>query len=262
MSANAPQPVILRIDDIGASSKLYEQYGRSPIHFGGHRLPIPYILNWGAIKRSSLFKTWGPYREMISDEWEEVFSILSKYNAKMTVCITACWVEADNTLVPFPEKFPDQAAILKQAANQGLIEIGNHGLTHCVVGQHLPQTWKSNRSLHREFWDWLPAEIITQHIKQSQEILTSYFGNVVTFTPPGNQWTEYTEEVAYKEGLRFLSARFPQNRPHHLKWADQHPVYAFHDRELVLEGTEWLEKLLQKIILANQQAATVQELYA
>jgi peptidoglycan/xylan/chitin deacetylase (PgdA/CDA1 family) len=260
---SAPTPIILRIDDIGASSKQYEQYGKSPFRIGARTIPVPSILNWGGLKRLPMFRSWGPYREMKASEWEKVFELLTTYKARLTVCVTACWVEADSTLTPFPEKFPEEAAILKKGLEKGLIEIGNHGLTHCVVGRHLPHPFKGNRSMHREFWDWLPEETIAEHIKESQRILTDYFGEIVTFTPPGNQWTDYTEEVAAKEGLRFLSARFPQgHRQPHLTWTTKQRTYAFHDRELVLDGTNWLKKLLEELEERNEQACTVRELYA
>jgi peptidoglycan/xylan/chitin deacetylase (PgdA/CDA1 family) len=255
--------VIVRIDDIGASSKQYEQYGKSPLRFGKMTLPIPFILNWGFMKRMPGIKGWGPYREMTAAEWESVCTILEEYDAKMTVCVTAAWVEADGSLTPFPEKFPEEAAALKHGVEKGLLEIGNHGLTHCVVGKHLPQLWRGNRSMHREFWDWLPEAVHAEHLETAQAILQDYFGKVTTLTPPGNQWAEYTEKAAHTHGLRVLSARFPSTpRDHSLIWADQHETYAFHDRELVLEGTAWLIRLLESLASRNEQACTVKELYA
>jgi len=55
---------------------------------------------------------------------------------KLTVGITACWVTYDGDLIPFPEKYPEQADLLKFGSESGLLEIANHGLTHCVVGKH------------------------------------------------------------------------------------------------------------------------------
>lgn len=248
---------ILRIDDIGASSKYYEQYGRIVIK--GQRLPMPFV-NIGPIKRQRFFRGWGPYREMRSKEWHLVYQLLTKYKARLTVCVTASWVEINGSLTPFTKKFPEEAGILKKGLLDGHIEIGNHGLTHCVVGHHLPRFWSGNRAMHREFWPSFPDSLHDSHLKQSQDILQNFFGAVTTFTPPGNQWTDATEQAAVKRGLKVISAQFP-DRHHVMKWANQHPVYAFHDREIVLYGVEWFENLLKTIRENNHQAKTVRELY-
>ena len=59
----------------------------------------------------------------------------------------------------------------------GIIEIANHGLTHCVLIENLfyPRPFSSNRKFHREFWKWLSPEIHKEHIYRSQEILSNYF---------------------------------------------------------------------------------------
>ena len=54
-----------------------------------------------------------------------------------------------NNLVPFPEKFPEEAEAIKKGLDKGVIDIALHGLTHCVVGKHLPRFFSSNRSCCR-----------------------------------------------------------------------------------------------------------------
>ena len=95
----------------------------------------------------------------------------------MTVGITACWAITENELIPFDEKFPDQASILREGSEEGLIEIANHGLCHCVLTDNLfhPRLFSSNRKYHREFWSWLPDEYHKVHVETSQEILTRIF---------------------------------------------------------------------------------------
>lgn len=253
--------VILRIDDIGAASKYNEQYGRA-LRLAGKTIPFP-VSHVGPLKRLPPFRGWGPYREMSPEEWEQTFELLATYGAHLTVCITAAWVEDDNSLTPFPQKFPAQAKLLKDAAKSGLIEIGNHGLTHCVLGEHKPRLLRGNRTQHREFWDWLPDTLHAEHLKRAQTILTDYFGPIITLTPPGNQWTRATESEAQKVGLRFISARFPDwTEPHALTWTDQHTTYAFHDREIVLEGVPWLKNLLATLKDKNEQGRSVKDLYA
>ena len=152
------EPIFLRIDDIGASTKKFEIYSKNR------------FANILFFKYLKSYRSWGPYQELSKKEWEQVFEILSNYNAKLTVGITASWVERDSTLVPFPEKYPEQADLLKLGSENRLIEIANHGLTHCIVGKHLPKMFTSNRKYHREFWDWIPRDIHFEHLEKSQQI--------------------------------------------------------------------------------------------
>ncbi len=93
---------IFRIDDIGASTKQFEQYGRWKIG------------NFWFLKTIWPFKKWGPYKELSALEWEKILKIFEQKNIKPIVAITATWVEKDNSLTPFPQKFPEEAAILKK----------------------------------------------------------------------------------------------------------------------------------------------------
>ena len=156
--------VVLRMDDVGASTKHFEVYSKIP--FG----------NFLFLKYLPFFRAWGVYREIDSELWSEIFDFLVKENAKLSIAITASWVEKDGRLVPFPEKFPKESKLIKEALRENIIEISNHGLTHCVVGKHQPRLFSSNRKYHREFWDWLPQEIHNQHIERSQKIFEEWLG--------------------------------------------------------------------------------------
>ena len=134
----------LRMDDVGASSKKFNVYSKYP------------LCNTLFIKYVPPFRAWGPYAEISPKQWREIFKILEKYNAKLTVGVTACYVEKDSSLIPFNVKFFEQARILLEGVNDGLIEVANHGLSHCVIGKHLPHRFSSNRANHREFWSYLP----------------------------------------------------------------------------------------------------------
>src|SRR5664279_2377155 len=118
MSSVAPAKLALRIDDIGASSKEFLYYTKR------------WYSNWGPLRDRRLFGHWAPYREMTPHDWRAVFEILSRFGSKLTVGVTATWVEDDGTLVPFPDKFPAEAEVLGEGVTKGLIEIANHGLTH------------------------------------------------------------------------------------------------------------------------------------
>lgn len=238
-SAQQSDRIALRIDDIGASSKLFERYSKRR------------LLNVGPLRDRRLFGAWGPYREMTVQEWEKVFDLLEKNRAKLTVGITAAWVEKNAALTPFPDKFPESARLLKEGMRQGLLEIANHGLTHCVLGnsRFLPGWFGNNRKAHREFWDWLPEETHYEHLKKSQGILENYFGEpVTTLIPPGNVYSQSTLRAAESLGMKVVNCQNPrttlQNSP--LKIVGNENVVAFHDRELVLFGIEWLETLLEK----------------
>ena len=240
--------IALRIDDIGASTKRFEVYSKRK--FG----------NFLFLKYLNGFKAWGPYREMSVDEWNEVYKILHRFKAKLTVGITAAWVKRNGELTPFPEKFPDEASILKDGLHEGLLEIANHGLTHCVVGKHLPRLFSSNRQYHREFWESIPREIHFDHLDQSQSILQDYFETrITTLIPPGNVFSNDTVEAAAKYGIERINYR---------KWETSslkekikiingetisennlplENVIRFHDKEIVLEGVVWLKDKLEAI---------------
>ena len=227
------QRICLRIDDIGASTKQYEVYSKSRI---GNLLFLKYI---------HPFRAWGPYDEMDDSQWQRVLDLLIKYSAKLTVGITATWVERDGELAPFPEKFPAQARVIKQGWKEGLLEIANHGLTHCVVGKHLPRLFSSNRKYHREFWEWVPREIHFEHLEKSQAIFQEWLGErPTTLIPPGNVYTVDTLEAAKKHGIERINSYIDHGVESSVRIINNDQIDAFHDREIVLEGMVWLERKL------------------
>jgi len=240
--------IVYRLDDIGASTKLYNQRGKVWWNVLGMNLPIAFFANWGFFKRIKPFKLWGPYPELNVTQWEKILALLKKYNVKMTVGVTACWATSEDELIPFDKKFPKQAAILKEAQDEELIEIANHGLTHCVLidNKFYPKMFGSNRKYHREFWDWLPDSYHKKHIEKSQDILTKIFKrDIVTFIPPGNVWSPVTEKYARAAGIKFLSS-LEQKAPtgkvsNGLKYVGTRNIFDFHDRDIVIKGIDWLE---------------------
>lgn len=250
-------PLALRIDDIGASSKRYEVYSdwcwrKGPLRLDG---------NWLFLKHLPPFRKWGPYREITAQEWNAIYNLLEKSGAKLTVAVTAAWAESERRLIPFPVRFPKQAATLKEGLEQGLIEIANHGLTHCVLKDNAfkPKWFSSNRRYHREFWDWITLEIQEEHIRRSQDILQNWFDTeIATFVPPGNVFTDATLEIAQRYGLRYVSCNTPPRIYGQMVIIGDEQVVLFHDRDIVLNGVVWLRQLIDN--QPGQQFCFVREL--
>jgi|APSaa5957512535_1039671.scaffolds.fasta_scaffold18387_2 peptidoglycan/xylan/chitin deacetylase (PgdA/CDA1 family) len=235
---NKPK-IALRIDDIGASTKKYEVYSKKWFGIG----------NFLFLKYTKFFKAWGVYREMNADEWYEIFNLLEKYNAKLTIAVTATWVEYDGSMIRYDKKFPKEADAIKYGVSLGVIEIANHGLTHCVIKNKLfrPRLFSSNRSYHREFWEWLGRDVNFDHVKKSQEILTTIFETkIVTLVPPGNVYCDYTVEAARKFNLKYINCQTRDDEIKGIKIVSNTRVYAFHDKEVVENGIDWFEDILIK----------------
>lgn len=237
----------LRLDDVGAASKRHEVYGVTRVALGPLRLRFPGNLLF--LKRLPPIKRWGPYRELGAAEWETILGALEGAGARMTAAITAGWVEDDGRVVPYPQKFPAAAAVVRAGVRRGLLEVANHGYTHCVLAGRLfrPRAFAGNRQYHREFLEWVPAETHRAHLSRAQAILEDYFGApVVTFVPPGNAFTRATLAAALEVGLRYVSCRDAG------RWGDlgglvgvdDADVVALHDRDLVLGGLGRLRDLL------------------
>jgi peptidoglycan/xylan/chitin deacetylase (PgdA/CDA1 family) len=194
-------------------------------------------------------KRWGPYRELSAREWEAMLAALETAGARMTAAITAGWVEADGRVTPFPRKFADAAGVIREGARRGLVEIANHGYTHCVLRDRLfrPRFFSGNRQFHREFHDWLPTATHREHVERAQAILQEFFGrSVVTFVPPGNVFTRATLDAAAGCGIRFVSCLDPARFGpiDGLTWVADRDVVAFHDRDVVLGGLATFERML------------------
>jgi len=239
-------PVVLRLDDVGAASKRNEIY--TDVSWGIGRLRFK--ANWiPGLKYRPGYAKWGPYGEMSGADWHKILQVLQASGARMTVAVTAAWVEDDASLTPFVEKFPDEAAALKGGVESGVIEIANHGLTHCVMadGAFRPRRFSSNRTYHREFWEWIPAETQREHIARSQDLLQGWLGaDVVTLVPPGNVFSDATLAAAEAHGLQYMSCNTPGGQLGELWSVGTESVRAFHDRDIVLHGHEWLTALIDE----------------
>jgi len=249
----------LRLDDVGASSKRYEVHSERTWRLGSWTISA----NWLFLKYLRGLGRWGVYREMRADEWLEVLRLLENHRARLTVSVTAAWADSQARLVPFPKKFPEQAATLKEGAQAGLLEIANHGLCHCVLTRNAfkPKWFAGNRPFHREFWDWVPPSVHEDHIRRSQDILHGYFEeDIVTFVPPGNVFTDQTLEIAGRYGLRYVSCQTRPRACGNLAVIGDEHVTPLHDRDIVLQGVRWFERLLESV--AGKRLCFVRELGA
>lgn len=234
--------IVLRMDDVGASSKIFEVY--SKYRFG----------NFLFLKYYYPFKAMGPYDELSESEWDQILNILDKYNAKLTVGLTAGWVEKDNKITPFNEKFPKQTEMIKIGVKKNLLEISNHGLTHCVVGKHRPKLFSSNRTFHREFWDYLDQKIHDKHIMESQNLINNWLGfEPNSFVPPGNVYSSKTIQSINKTKISIVNANKKINCDFkNIKFLDNQNVFAFHDRDISIHGVKWLERIIIDFIDNNK----------
>jgi peptidoglycan/xylan/chitin deacetylase (PgdA/CDA1 family) len=238
----------LRLDDVGAASKRFEVYGVTRLRLG--RLRIPFPGNFLFLKYVPPIKRWGPYGELSAAAWEAILASLEAAGARMTVGITAGWVEVDGRVTPFPSKFPEAAAAIRAGAERGILEVANHGYTHCVLQEGLfrPRLFHGNRPFHREFYDWLPADVHREHVTRAQGILQDFFGApVLTFVPPGNVFSQATLAAAAAAGLRYVSCLEPTRWGvgAGLTFVSDLDVVSIHDRDLVRDGIGFLEGLLR-----------------
>jgi predicted deacetylase len=140
--------------------------------------------------------------------------------------------------------------VLREGVERRLLEVANHGYTHCVLQDRLfrPRLFSGNRQYHREFHDWLPEEVHREHLTRAQEILGEFFGSpILTFIPPGNVFSTKTVTAAVEVGIRYLSCHHAARRGpvEGITLVDDTDVVAIHDRELVLGGPETLPRLLR-----------------
>ena len=248
-------PIALRMDDVNASSKYYNQYSKK-----WRRFPIG---NIGFLKKTNFFKAWAPYEELSPNTWERIYKIIENYNSRLTIAITATWVTKNKELIPVYENIPEQVKIINEGVKKGLFEIANHGLTHCVLinNKYLPKYFSGNRKYHREFWEWIPEEIHLYNIKHSQNILEKTFNiRPKIFVPPGNVFTNKTLKYAKDNGLTMMNCNFSNKTNFEITSLNNENVFDFHDREIAIYGTKWLEDNIKKII-EKDEICLVSELF-
>lgn len=136
--------------------------------------------------------------------------------------------------------------VLREGGERGLLEIANHGYTHCLLedGLYRPRLLSGNRPYHREFYDWLPERTHREHVHAAQDILGSWLGAAPeTLVPPGNVLSPKTVVAAAAEGIRYIPCATPSAPAAGITYVDPPRVLAFHDRDIVRGGVA-LERLL------------------
>ena len=116
--------------------------------------------------------------------------------------------------------------------------------------------FSSNRTYHREFWDWLPREVHFSHMETSQKIFFEWLGkSPITFIPPGNVYSEKTLSAAESYGIKKINSSVRIENETNVVITDEAFVDPFHDREISLMGVGWLEKKIEKtkLMKKNQQ---------
>ena len=72
--------------------------------------------------------------------------------------------------------------------------------------------------------------------------LRNFETEIVTFVPPGNVFSRSTELACAENGIRRINCNTQSKENSTLRIIGNERVIAFHDREVVLEGVNWLEK--------------------
>ena len=245
--------MFLRIDDIGASSKKFEYYGKNSIKIFGKFLPLPELLtNFLFFKKFPLWSGWAKYDELSSEDWISIIDFLGENNLTLNVALTACWVNEKGTFIKFIEKFPYQTEIIRDGINKKLIYILNHGLTHCIPGRHLPMRFKSNQKYHREFTKYLGYDDQLKHLHDSQNIIFEIFGFYPKIlVPPGNQYNLDTLKAMNKLNMQYIQC--DRNKSHqpsdndlkefNIKHIDNSNVIVLHDKDIVTKGLNYFNSI-------------------
>ncbi len=243
--------MLLRIDDFGASSKIFNVYSNKKLKIY-RNLSINFG-NFLFLKFLRPFKAWAPYEEITPQKLIELLDCLKETNNFAVFSVTASWVTLSGRIIPFPEKFPVHSKILKQAEENGIIEIANHGLTHCDnrYFRHVPKLFRSNRKYHREFGPQIPRKIQETHIKHSNEIFLRWLGKVPRiFVPPGNQFTPETVEICKENGIEYINCQildFTENNDEKITKLNNDGVVALHDKDL--DDKDFFTKFIQELKL-------------
>ena len=245
--------MFLRIDDIGASSKEFEYYGKNSVKILGKYLPLPELLtNFLFFKKFPLWSGWAKYDELSSDNWISIIDFLDENKIILNVALTACWVNKEGNLIKFNEKFPSQTEIIRDGINKKLIYILNHGLTHCIPGKHNPMRFKSNQKYHREFTNYLVFDEQLKHLENSQKIIFEMFGFYPRIlVPPGNQYNLDTLKSMQKLDMHYIQCNRDKSyqpsdmhlKEFGIKHIDNSKVVVFHDKDLVKKGLEYFQTI-------------------
>lgn len=157
-----------------------------------------------------------------AEEWRRFFQILAEHNAKCDLLIVPVNISKDTgSMVPYNVTHADVLEAIKEGVKMGVVEIGNHGLTHAnpVVDYFLQSNatdpWELTSLIRFEFGydpqtgQPIPRELQELHLNLSTRILEEWFGfRPVLFTPPWHVWDRTTESILEGLGYKLISADF------------------------------------------------------
>ncbi len=69
---------------------------------------------------------------------------------------------------------------------------------------------------------------------------------ITTLVPPGNVYSQATIAAAKKFGINLINCYTESKIEEGIRILGDEQVVAFHDRELVVNGVNWLRNLLEK----------------
>lgn len=241
----------IRIDDFGASSKKFEVYGKTRMKFEEYTLPIPIpkqITNFLFLKKFKYWKGWAPYDEMTPDQILRMIMFCKENDLKFSLAITAGWVDENSNIIPYNKKFPTQLKVIKEGIKEGVFEVLSHGLTHCIVGKHLPRKFSSNRKYHREFFEFRSKEVIEKSVKESKQILEDSFEKKIDIlVPPGNIYGDKTIEACIKFGYKGISCKTKSRELNNFFIIGNEDVIDLHDKDFVEKPEKTYQFLSEKI---------------
>ena len=153
--------------------------------------------------------------------------MLATAGAKLTVAVTAGWVERTAAWCPFRE-VPRQARTLRHGRERGLLGSPTTATPTGAGGRARPRLFSGNRPYHREFYDRLPGDVHREHLRVAQDILGSWFGAPIETLVPWQRPVLEDRACAPAAGIRSsrLGGR-PTATRRHLR---DDAVVAFHDR--------------------------------
>lgn len=238
--SDKPDKKILRLDDFGASARLYER------HASGRRRFFNFFPFFG----SELLGSWAPFRELTVPDLLSLCDTLERHRIQLLFCVTATFFDGYRW-VGVDEAYPNHVEVIKSATARGTLVLANHGLTHCKeedsrsTGRHF---W-GNRSLHREYMSNRTPERLRNSLVKSQLILERVFGTrPKVLVPPGHAVSSLASQFCNDVGITHIAtgARHDTFTSGNLTLMSQNDFQVLHTRDLVLNFDRSLESIVER----------------
>jgi peptidoglycan/xylan/chitin deacetylase (PgdA/CDA1 family) len=167
-------------------------------------------------------------RALTPNAYVKIIDVLRKHKARLTCFITPACIFKDGRIRPWTETSYDEVKtilrILKEGMEEGIIEIGCHGLSHLTIGYKPPSRWWARvvtllsmlglvkYNLAREFYDSkkkkeIPYTSQKKQLEESMNLIEEYFGfKPRAFVPPAHAWDNSTEKAIAEIGMPYFAA--------------------------------------------------------